>query len=426
MKLAQFRPNRSVLLRITLSVILAVLLWGWVTSLADPELSRSASNVRVANGVPGDGLVVSTTQIVADVNASGPESVIEDFSNSSLALTLDLDGINQPGTYTVPIIPVDEQRFVTYDIIPATTSIVVDDLISEVFPIEVQTLPADQTDRQVTGQRLSVPAVTISGPRSIMESIATAQVDVDITGQTGEFAVRAPVYAVTTDGNEIDSTIQNVTINPSIVDATLTVQSIGREVTILANVVGAPAEGFEQRTSTTTPRTVRLSGPADVLANLTFVETESVDISGATQTISTDVGIANLPDGVQLIEPANGLVSVIVQIQQQSVDQTLPNLPVSIIGVASGQTATASPSQVSIEISASSSQVPELVNGAITVSIDVSGMAPGTYTLVPTVIVPAGVEWDTITPSTIDVTISADGTTMVRPTTAATPVASWP
>ncbi len=421
MNLAQFRPGRSVLLRVVLSVILSVLLWGWVTSLADPELSRSASNVRVANGVPGEGLVVSTTQIVADVNASGPESVIEDFTNSSLALTLDLGGIDQPGTYTVPIVPIDQRRFIHYDVTPATTSIVVDDLISRVFPVDVETLPAGQNDRQVTGQRLSVPEVTVSGPRSIMDTIVRTQVDVDITGQNGEFSVTAPVYAVTVDGNEIDSTIQNVTINPSYVDLTIAVQSIGREVTILADVVGSPAEGFEQRTSTTTPRTVRLSGPADVLANLTFVETESVDISGATQTLSTDVGIANLPEGVQLIEPANGLVSVIVQIQQQSVDQTLPNLPVTITGASPDVIVTASPAQVSIEISASSSQVPDLVNGAITVSIDVTGLTPGTYSLTPTVIVPAGVEWDSVTPSTVDITVASAGST-AQPTTIATPI----
>lgn len=421
MNFSQLRPTRSVLLRIGLSVILSVLLWGWVTSLADPELSRSASNVRVANGVPGDGLVVSTTQIVASVDASGPESVIADFTGSSLALTLDLNGIDQPGTYTVPIVPVDQQRFVTYDVTPATTSIVVDELISKVYSIDVQTLPAGQTDRQVSGQRLSVPEVTVSGPRSIMDTIVSTQVDVDITGQTGDVSNRVPVYAVASDGNQIDSTIENVTINPSIVDVMLTVQSIGREVTILADVVGAPAQGYEQRTSTTTPRTVRLSGPADVLANLTFVETEAVDVSGATQTISTDVGIANLPEGVHLIEPANGLVSVIVQIQQQSVDQTLPNLPVSITGLAPGTSALASPAQVSIEISASSSQVPDLVNGAITVSVDVTGMAPGTYSLVPTVIVPAGVEWDSVTPSAIEVTI-ANESDATQPSTMATPV----
>jgi YbbR domain-containing protein len=420
-QLARLRPNRSVLFRILLSVILAVLLWGWVTSLADPSESRSATTVPVSNGVPGNGLVVSTTQVIASVRASGPRSVMSEIDRNGLALTLDLDGIDQPGTYTVPIIPVQTKRFVDYHVNPATASIVVDELVSRVFPIEMQTLPRDQTDRQVVGQQLSDPEVTISGPRSILDTIKRARVDVDVTGQTGQFSVRASVYAVTGDGNQIDSTTQqNVTINPSIVDATVTIQSTGREVTILADVTGTPATGYEQRITTTTPRTVVLDGPADTLAGLRFVETQPVDISGATATVTADVNIANLPEGVRLVSPVDGIVSVIVQIQQQSVDQTLPNLPVSVVGLDAGLSATASPTEVSIEISASSAQVPDLVNGAITVSVDAGGLAPGTYTLSPRVIVPAGVEWDTITPATVEVIIVASGTgTTLTP--AATP-----
>ena len=407
-------------MRSLLSVILAVLLWGWVTSLADPAESRYAPNVRVSPGVPGDGLVVSTTQIVASVNASGPESAINELDSGSLALTLDLTGIDEPGMYTVPIIPVQGQRFVNYNVTPATASIVVDQLVSRVFPIEMQTLPASQTDRQIVGQQLSAPEVTISGPGSIMATIERAQVDVDVTGQTGQFSVNSQVYAVTSDGNQIDSTTQNVTINPSIVEATVDIQSTGREVTILANITGSPAAGYEQRISTTTPRTVVVDGPADVLANLRFVETEPVDVSGATTTVTADVGIANLPPDVRLMSPTNGIVSVIVQIQQQTVDQTLPNLPVAINGVGPGLSAVATPADVSIEISAASAQVPDLVNGAITVSVDATGLAPGTYSLTPRVIVPAGVEWDTVTPSTVEVTVSS-GPAAATPALLATP-----
>lgn len=424
MDIARLRPTRSVLLRMVLSVILAVLLWGWVTSLADPDETRSLPNTPVSYGVPGDGLVVSTTEIVASVTATGPASVMDDLTSRNLALTLDLGGIDQPGTYIVPIVPIEQERFIDYRVTPSTASIVVDEMISEVFPITIRTVPEDLTDRQVLGQRLSAPEVTISGPRSIMETINAARVDIDIAGQNGQIAIRAPVYAVTTDGNRLDSSTQNVNITPSIVEASLDVRSIGREVTILTSVTGSPAEGYEQRTSTTTPRTVTVAGPPAVLENLTFVETEPVDITGATQNVSVDVGLANLPDGVVLIEPASGLVSVIVQIQQQSVDQTLPGLPVAVTGLGPGLTATLTPAEVSIEISASSAQVPELVNGAVVVSVDTTGLGPGTYSMTPRIIVPAGVEWDSAVPSTIQVTITATGDPSTAETSSGTPGAN--
>lgn len=424
MDLSLLKPTRAVLLRIALSVILAVILWGWVTSLADPDETRSSTNVPVSYGVPGDGLVVSTTEIVASVTATGPASIMEDFTSGNLALTLDLDGIDRPGTYTVAIVPAQEERFIDYRISPSTASIVVDEMVSRVLPIVIQTVPEDLIDRQVIGQQLSVPEVTVSGPRSIMETINVARIDIDISGQTGEFTDQYQVSVVTTDGNQFDSTTENVNIAPSVIEATLDVQSIGREVTILASVTGSPAEGYEERTSTTTPRTVILAGSPQALASLTFVETEPVDITGAVQNVSVDIGLANLPEGVVLVEPANGLVSVIVQIQQQSVDQTLPSLPVTLTGLGPGLTATLTPAEVSIEISASSAQVPDLVNGAIVVSVDVTGLAPGTYALTPRIVVPAGVEWDSVVPARIDVTIVADSAATAPALTIGTPGAS--
>jgi YbbR domain-containing protein len=240
-----------------------------------------------------------------------------------------------------------------------------------------------------------------------MQTIVSARVDLDVSSQTGVFTLNAPVYAVTNDDNRLDSTTQNVTINPPIVQASLEVQTAGREVTILANVTGAPAEGYEQRTTTTAPRTVLLDGPADVLENLTYVETEPVDVTGATQTTSVQVGIANLPEGVTILRPSDGQVNVIVQIQQQGINQTLPSLPVDVDGAGDGLIVDVSPAEVSIEISATATQLPALVNGAITISVDVSGLGPGTYSLTPSVVVPAGVEWNAINPAMVNVTITA-------------------
>lgn len=406
-QLAAFRPTRSVLLRIALSLILSVLLWGWVTSLADPQETRVASNVQVANGVPADGLVVSTTRVSARVEATGPESVLEDFATADLALTLDLDGIDEPGTYTVPIVPVAAERFVEFEIIPATTSIVVDALVSAVFPIQIQIVGTTSPEQRIVSQQLSAPEVTITGPRSIVETVSSTQVDVDPTDQLNSFSVQSQVYAVTRDGNRIDSTTQqNVTLNPSFVEAAVEVQSSGREVTVLANITGSPADGYEQRNATTTPRTVVIDGPPELLATLTFVETAPVEISGATDTVSQTVGIVGLPSGVSVVDPGNGLVSVIVQVQPQSVSQTLPSLPVDVTGLGNGLSATVAPASVSLDVSATSSQVPDLVNGAISISVDLSGLGPGTYPVAPLVNVPAGVEWDTISPGLVTVVIT--------------------
>ncbi len=418
MDLLRFRPNRSTALRMVLSLVLAVLLWGWVTSLADPPRSQTRTNVSVSPGVAPNGLVVSTRAPLATVEASGPESVLDEFDPSNLALTLDLSSIDGPGTYTVPIVPVVEERFVNYRITPPSASIVVDELVSRVFQLQANVVGLDETNSRVVGYQLSVPEVTVSGPTAIMNTIQTAQVDLDVSGQTGALSFDSlPVSALTADGNQLDSTVENLTINPSFVQADIEIQTAGREVLVLANVVGTPAEGYEQRTTTTSPRTVVLDGPADVLASLTYVETDPVNISQATQTTSARVAIANLPAGVRVLTPADGQVDVIVQIQQQGVNQTLPNLPVAITGLDEGLAATLDVGSVSLEISAAATQIPSLVSGAISISVDVTGLDVGTHEVTPQVVVPAGVEWEDIVPETLTVTIT-------RADSSATPVAT--
>ena len=422
MDFARLRPPRSSVLRMVLSLILAILLWGWVTSLADPPRTQRGTNVSVSPGIAPDGLVVSTRAPTATVVASGPESVLDGFDQSDLALTLDLSSIDGPGTYTVPIVPVTEDRFVSYQVTPPTASIVIDELVSRVFQLQANTIGLDQSNSQVVGQQLSAAEVTITGPLTIMQTIQSAQVDLEVTGQTGSVSFDAlPVYALTNQGSEIDSTTENLTIKPSFVQATSDIRTAGREVLILANVVGSPTDGYEQRTITTSPRTVILDGPAEVLNGLTYVETEPVSVSQATQTTSARVGLANLPDGVRVLTPADGQIDVIVQIQQQGVSQTLPNLNVDVLGLGEGLTATLEVSNASLEVSAAANQIPSLVSGGITVSIDVTGLGPGTYSLAPQVGVPSGVEWENIDPESITVVIALAGTDT---TPAATPAAT--
>ncbi|HEV2528014.1 MAG TPA: CdaR family protein [Thermomicrobiales bacterium] len=407
MELARLRPSRSTAVRMVLSLILAVLLWGWVTSLADPPRTQTRTNVSVSPGIAPDGMVVSTRAPTATIVASGPRSILDNFDQSDLALTLDLSSVDGPGNYTVPIVPVTHERFVDYEITPPTASIAVDEQVSRVFQLQANIVGLDDTNSQVVSRELSVAEVTITGPATIMETIQSAQVDLEVTGQTGTVSFDAvPVYALTNEGGQVDSTKENVTINPSFVQATLEIQTAGREVLILANVTGSPADGYEQRTTTTSPRTVIIDGPEDVLNGLTYVETEPVNISNASQTTSARVGIANLPAGVRVLSPPDGLVDVIVQIQQQGVSQTLPNLSVAVNGLGEGLTATLTTPTVNLEISALATQIPSLVSGAIAVSVDVTGLGPGTYTLAPQIYVPAGVEWGDVDPEAITVVIT--------------------
>ena len=107
--------------------------------------------------------------------------------------------------------------------------------------------------------------------------------------------------------------------------------------------MGVPDEGFAIQQRRAIPDTIIVDGPADVLDDLLFVNTEAVDISGATESVSTVVALTGLPEGVTIVEPASGRVEVRVAIEDTSATtQTLSDLPVQVVGLEEGLTASVS------------------------------------------------------------------------------------
>src|SRR4051794_31833682 len=97
------RPSRTDLIRLGASFVLALLFWGWVTTSKDPETDRNFANVQIKVGeLPAPLTVVGTIPDVT-VRLTGPRSVVSELISSDVTASLDLDDIDAPGDYTVPI-----------------------------------------------------------------------------------------------------------------------------------------------------------------------------------------------------------------------------------------------------------------------------------------------------------------------------------
>jgi YbbR domain-containing protein len=168
---------------------------------------------------------------------------------------------------------------------------------------------------------------------------------------------------------------------------------------------GEPAPGYEVVDRTINPSTVLVDGPQGSLDDLVAVSTEPIDVSGATSTVSKRVRLVGLPEGVNVIDPADGTVVAVVQIRQRGVTQPLPGQHIEFVNVGPGLTAEANPSEISVTVVASQEVLADLTAHTINVQIDVAGMGPGVYTLTPEVILPPNMQWNSTNPATVTVTI---------------------
>lgn len=413
------RPNRTQWVRFAVSLALAVLLWGWVTELQDPRRERVFSGVAIEVGELPDTLQVVTTLPTVDVTIEGAESQVEPVSQTAVSVQADLSVVNGPGEYQIPL-AANVPNGNDYSIEPGEVIIQVDERVSEIFPLDPRyTSTSDQT--RTVGDIVPDPSqVTVTGPASAVERVAEVILPVTVDRQTESFDDTYMPYAVDGEGQRISE----VEILPEAILTQVEVQTQGKAVSVIPTVTGVPAEGFSVQQRRALPDTIVVDGPEEILDELLFVNTEPVDVTDANQSISMEVGLADLPEGVTVIEPSESVIEVRLAIEDISASsQTLTGLPVEPVGLENGLSAAFEPGAVSIQVSAPVDILQAMGPEDISIWVDLGGLGPGTYRITPEVTVPQGASWQTAEPLQIDVTIDESTVSSPEPST---PVASSP
>ncbi|MGC4192344.1 MAG: CdaR family protein [Thermomicrobiales bacterium] len=416
-----FRPDKSQVVRFVVSLVLAVLLWGWVIQLQDPFQTREYSNLAIQTGGLPDELEIVTSLPTANVILTGARSDLTGVTASQISISLDFSKVHGPNTYLLPLTVsgVDDVNSVRTE--PREVQVVIEQRATKVFPLIVQKAPAGGSEsRQIGEVSPSISQVTVTGPSSSVENIAQVVLPITLSQQTSSFTGTFQPRAVDANGQ----TIAEVTILPETVTAEVQVDTRGKAVSVIPQILGVPAEGYTVQQRTALPDTILVDGPQAELDKLLFVNTEPVDISDATAPISRRVGIADLPEGLTIVEPASGMVEVRVAIEDISGQATEFNsLPIEIIGLDSGLEATVTPNTTNVSLLAPRSLLESMTANDIKVRVDVSGLGPGTHVLTPDVTVPQRATWLGNDPTQVTVVITrSDGS--ATPSSAGSPGAS--
>lgn len=401
----RFRFPPDVLPRLGISLLLAVLLWGWVTTQRDPLQAREFVGVPIASAELPEPLQVAGEAGTATIRVEGPRSAVERLQRSDLEPRLDLSGVSGPGSYTVPL-AIDLPGAVRLDgIDPARLSIVVDETASRTVPLDIAAEPPSDGTRRLGVITPEYSEVTVSGPRRLVDAVAKVVLPIEIGDRTGNFTGQFTAVAQDASGQ----VIPEVDIRPRRIITDVEVEARGRSVPVLVQTVGNPAPGYEAIDRVVNPPTVLLDGPDDVLNDLVSVVTEPISVQDATTPVSARLGLSGLPPEVRIVEPADGTVTVVVQVRQRGVTQTLPDQVVQVTDLGPGLSATVEPRTISIVIFAAEDALSAMRAGSIVANVSAAGLSPGSYQLPLTVSVPPGVQWIRTEPEAVQVGIRLEG-----------------
>ena len=239
------------------------------------------------------------------VTASVDLSKIDDSFDNQLGQTISL--------------PIDTSQSYVYSIVgkePVSAPIVIDKIKSAPWPVKL-IITGSAKDGYQSMPAIYQGTVNATAPGTVLGTIGSVEADVDIAGADKDVAVDAAQLRVLDSGGK-DITA-SVTLSLEAIRVRVPVYPI-KTIPVIARISGNPAPGYWVSDKTTTPKTVDIVGPADILEGIGQLELAPIQLNGATVDISKNFDITEYLSGAKLSVRNGGLtaVNVTVKIDKES------------------------------------------------------------------------------------------------------------
>jgi len=294
------------------SFVISVLLWMFVG--AQTSQFRTISVDVRSQGADSDRYFVRKIPESVSATLRGTQSQLSAVSPQSVQAYVDLSSAKSGrNEYPIRIFPEQVQQLLSE--FPRTVMVDIEPIIQRDLPVTVESSGELMDTNFVLDTISPKPGrVLVKGPKSEVDQIEKVRAVLPL-GQV-EMDRLAPypvdVVALTRDNRPMQY-VRCIPLQIN-VNASLVVASVEKEAFVNAKLIGAPATGFQVLDYEMDPARVAVSGSATLLAKLTSLETEPVDISGLSGTTTVEVAVT-APVGVRL---RRRTVKVTVRIEPKS------------------------------------------------------------------------------------------------------------
>ena len=413
------RLTRNLDLKI-LAIVFAIILWLIVVNIDDPVKSNTFSGIEVqilnAEELEKQGLcydVLDNTNIVS-VTVSGRRSVIEEINRENIIATADMKDLSSMNTLTVKV--TSNKSAGDLDTIKANENNVrlnIEPLskVTKRLVVETSGLPAEN---YVLGSRtLGLTQVEVSGPESIVNTIETAKVTVDVDNASSTVSASSRIILCDKSGAKVDT--QRLTLSNTSVSITQEIL-YSKAVDINYQFTGSPEEGYAMTGDVLADRTsVLIQGRKSLVESINAInvrgEELSVEGESSNKTVEVDLG-DYLPPTVELSEKNfDGKVSVTAIIRREThLDVVTNTINIKIVGLDAGKKAEivddgtyVKDAEFKVRLFGLATFLNEVDEDRLPVTLDLATykdnnnlkeLANGYYNIVPTIELPDGVRQD--------------------------------
>lgn len=340
------------------------------------------------------------------VTMNAPRSVWQQFNTTpnQIRAFIDLSSLKK-GSYQIPIqIQANLKPLKILSLSPADVTLTLEPLVSAIMALQIVDRGEPAIGYQAGIATVNPSSANITGPESLVNQVVNLRTTVDLTQAQASINVTLDIQAVDVNGDPVDG----VTVIPNkvLVNQPITQKGGYRNVVVKVVSQGKLASGYRLTNISVFPPNITVFSENPVLVeNLPgYVETQPIVLDNVKSNLSIPAEL-NLPAGVTLV--GNQVVMVIATIDPIESSLTISKIPIIATGLGTGLNARISPEVVDVLLSGPLPVLDVLKSQDFQVTINLEGMGPGTYQLVPNVRIDTGeIKVESVIPGTIEVVIT--------------------
>ncbi len=372
-------PIHEKIIRLIISVVIAITLWFTVNGDADLLIVQDYNSIPITltniETLNARNLVLTEDKsYYLNLKIKGTDRNLRNIDFKEIRAEVNLEEIKQKGTYDLDIAVKGLPNTVIINSMnPTSLEIVVDNVVKEKHEVVIKAEGKPANERSVINIEVD-QKVEVEGPEEELERIDKIQGTVNVNGLEVDAVRYVQISAYDAEGN----VIENVVLLPDVVTAEIILGQT-KTVDIIPSTTGLPTDGFIVTESSVEPSKVIIGAKKEVLDTIDRISVNPVDVTNQSQTFTRDVDL-DLPAGSFYLD-GNGKAKVTVNIETP-IEKSLTMDTIETKNLESGLTVKKmKETKAVIKLQGAGSVVNNINISQVEAFVDCSGLGPGEYEL---------------------------------------------
>ena len=275
------------------ALIVAVVLWLYVMNDQNPAIDGSYTVPVTIENAP-NGYLMNAADDTVTIRVRGSRSLFVSADASDFHARVNLsDFIEGDKLYAVEtVIP---YGFELVNVSPDKIDVNLDRMVQKTFKAALTVGGSPASGFTVDKITQENEAVTVEGPRSLVNQVAHIAGHINLSGQSRDYTAMVPLSALNSDGREV----AGITLTPSATEISVKlVRGLTRKVVeVQAHPQSDLAPNLKLEGVTVEPARIEIAGTEDVVSKITSIGTEEFSLAQVRETEKRQVKLV-LPAGV--------------------------------------------------------------------------------------------------------------------------------